>query len=665
MAHWALQTSCTSAWYFQPRDTRLQGVRCTHQLSPYLNDYGEATFLPFQGESEASPFERASSYRPRELRIRPHELDVQLLRCRCRMELAPSERGAIMRFTFEKGGLSGVFIDLAGEDAEATCNQSQRTVSALVRHNHGGVHKGFAAYYSIECSAAIASFEVKSMSGRRVAVLCFNAEAGKPVELRIGTSFISEAQSARNRTSELGANSYEQVKSEAADAWEQLLGRIRIDGASLSERKIFYSCLYRVLLYPRIWHEWDETGKLVHRSVYTGKVEPGPMYADHGYWDVYRAWYPLMALVYPDRLSEILESWVNVFKEGGWLPQFPCPGYRNCMTGSPLDFVFADAVARGIKGFDLDAAYEGLKKHANTPVAPGLGYGRPAVAEYKQLGFIPCDKVLGGLSETLDAVYGDYCIAQVAKAVGKTEDAEYFLKRSENWRKSFDPKTRFFRGRNADGNWVEPFDAIEWGYAYVEGNAWHYRFFLPFDVEGLIKEMGGRKEFVADLDEMMNQPPAFKVGMYKREIHVMSEMAMSDFGQYAHNNQPSHHALYMYSMADRRDRTQYWVHRVLRELYTEETFCGDEDTGSVSAWYILSAMGIYSLCPGKPEWVLGAPLFHRAEIRRPDGEVILIEAEQTKEDRYLSRVTLNGVPVEGPTVPHEKLAKGGHLVFRV
>ncbi|MDR3403685.1 MAG: GH92 family glycosyl hydrolase [Chthoniobacter sp.] len=663
MAHWALQSSEAGSWYFQSNDQRLQGVRCTHQLSPWLGDYGHATFMPYQGLSWPAPAQRASSYRVRELKIKPYMLDVLLLRSRCRFELAPTERGAVLRFTYAKSGAAGVFIDLAGEDAEAAFDAAAGEIVAQVYANEGGVQKGFATYYTITSSAKIAGFELKTLKGSRVAIVRFEVEAGKPVELRVATSFISPEQAVLNRTAELEGKSFDAVKAEALEAWEKMLGRIRIEGASETERRIFYSCLYRGLLFPRMWHERDASGKLVHRSAFNGKVEPGVMYADHGYWDVYRAWYPMMALVYPDRLGEILQSWVNAYKEGGWLPQFPCPGYKNCMTGSPLDFVFGDAVARGIKGFDVEAAFEGLKKHATTAVAPGLGYGRPAVEEYEKLGYIPSDKVLGGLAETLDSAYGDFCIAQVARAAGKPEDAAFFLKRSQNWHKSFDEKTRFFRGRNADGKWVEPFDEFEWGGPYVEGGAWQYRFFLPFDTDGLIKAMGGRTTFVEALDRLVEQPPEFHIGHYGREIHEMSEMAAVDFGQYAHSNQPSHHALYMYSVAGRRDKTQHWVHRVLRELYTVDDFCGDEDTGSMGAWYVLSAMGIYGLCPGKPEWVLGAPLFRKAEIHRPDGATIRIEAQSSKPDAFLSRVTLNGAEVKNNAVTHEALVKGGRLVF--
>jgi predicted alpha-1,2-mannosidase len=663
MAHWALQSSDKSAWFFQPRDERLQGIRCTHQLSPWLEDYGFTTFLPFNGDARPDAAARASSYRSAELEIAPHALKVQLMRYRCALELAPTERGAAMRFTFEESGPASVFIDLPGNDAEASCDTANGIVNASTTYNHGGVPKGFATRYAVRCDARITGFELKPISGRRVAVVRFMAEAGKPITLRVGTSFISADQAALNLRSEIGDKLFEQVKSEAAATWEAALGRVRIHGASETQRRTFYSCLYRCLLFPRIWHERDASGNIVHMSPYSSKVEPGPMYADHGYWDVYRAWYPMMALIYPERLTEILQAWVNAYKEGGWFPQFPCPGYRNCMTGSPTDFVFGDAVARGITGFDVQAAFEGLKKHATQPVAPKLGYGRPAVAEYLKLGYIPFGAVAGAAAETLDSAYGDFCIAQVARAAGKPDEAAAFEQRSRNWRNIFDPATRFLRGKMANGSWQSPFDPHTWGGAYVEGGAWQYRFAVLWDPEGLIEAMGGKTAFVAALEDMITQAPVFHVGTYGDEIHEMSEMAAVDFGQYAHSNQPVHAFLYMFAMAGRRDRTQYWAHRVLNELYTPDNFPGDEDTGSMSAWYILSSLGIYSLCPGKPDWVLGAPLFEESEIQFPDGHAIRIEAQSSKPGAFLNHVTLNGEELSGPVAPHEAFLKDARLVF--
>jgi len=663
MAHWALQSSDQNSWFFQPHDERLQGIRCTHQLSPWLGDYGHATFLPFNGDPSPDSAARASSYRAHALKIAPHMLDVRLMRYRCRLELAPTERCAAMRFTFEESGPAGVFIDLPGDDAEAHYDAALGLVTASTHTPMRNLSTGVTAYYAVRCDAPITGFDVKEVKGRRVAVVRFAAQAGKPVTLRVGTSFISFDQAALNLKNEVGDKPLEQVRSEAAAVWNTALGRVRIGGAGAAQRRTFYSCLYRCLLFPRVFHERNAAGDLVHFSAFSGKVEPGVMYADHGYWDDYRAWYPMMALLYPERLSQILEAWVNAYKEGGWLPQFPCPGYRNVMTGSPIEFVFGDAVAKGIKGFDVQAAFAGLKKSATTPVPPKTGYGRPAVAEYEKLGYIPCEAVAGAVAETLDSAYGDFCIAQVARAVGLADEAAMFQKRSQNWRNIFDPGTRFLRGKMADGSWQTPFDPHTWGGAYVEGGAWQYRFSVPFDPEGLMQAMGGKTAFVAALDEMLAQKPVFHVGTYGREIHEMSEMAAVDFGQYAHSNQPVHHVLYMYSAAGRRDRTQYWVHRVLNELYSADNFCGDEDTGAMSAWYVLSSLGIFSMCPGKPEWALGAPLFPQAEIHYPDGRTIHIEAHDARPGVFLNRVTLNGVEVHGNFVRHEELVKGAKLVF--
>lgn len=668
MAHWALQSSDESPWFFQPHDLRVQGIRCTHQLSPWLGDYAHATFLPFNGEPSPEPAGRASSYRAHELEAAPHAVKLHLMRYRCMFELAPTERGAAMRFTFEETGPAGVMVDLPGDEADAQFNKASGVVHASTRTQMKSVPGGgVTAYYALHCDAAITDVDVKRLEdakgARKVAAVRFAAQAGNAITLRVGTSFISFDQAERNLRDELGAKPFEQIKNEAAAAWEAALGRVRIGGASETQRRIFYSCLYRCLLFPRVFHERGADGKLVHFSAFSGKVEPGVMYADHGYWDDYRAWYPMMALLYPERLSEILEAWVNAYKEGGWLPQFPCPGYRGVMTGSPTDFVFGDAVAKGIGGFDVEAAYAALKKHATTPVPPRTGYGRPAVAEYEKLGYIPMEAVEGAVAETLDSAFGDFCIAQVARAVGQHDDAAMFEQRSRNWRNVFDAETRFLRGKMADGSWQSPFDAHTWGGAYVEGAAWQYRFSVPHDPAGLMQAMGGQDAFVAALEEMLAQPPVFHVGTYEREIHEMSEMAAADFGQYAHSNQPVHHVLYMFSVAGRRDRTQYWAHRVLNELYSVDNFCGDEDTGAMSAWYVLSALGIFSLCPGKPEWVLGAPLFKQAEIRFPDGREISIEARSKKTDAFYDRVTWNGNAIHGYAVQHGDLVKGGRLVF--
>jgi predicted alpha-1,2-mannosidase len=664
MAHWTLQSRSGSPWMFQPGDRRIQGLRCTHQLSPWLSDYGHAVFLPFSGEPQPDPDARSSSYRPEEAQLLPFALRLKLLRYQADVELVATERCCVITANFADAGPRGLMVEIPGKNGTVEPDASRRALRFESRANAGGVPDNFATYYVVQFAEPWQNFEVREAGGNRVGAIRFQMGANRPVEARIATSFISFEQASRNLQLEVGDRRPAELRAQGEQKWNTLLGRIRIDGATEEQRRTFYSCLYRTLLFPRTWHEPDESGKPHHFSAFNGRVEPGVMYADHGYWDVYRAWYPFMSLVYPERLGEILEAWVNAYREGGWMPQFPAPGYRACMSGSLIDSLFADAIVKDIAGFDREAALEGLRKHAMQPGDPTRGYGRQGIEYYLKMGYLPADRVNQSVAETADAAYGDFCIAQISAKLGRREDAEMFLKRSANWRKIFDPQTRFFRGVNENGSWLEPFDPFTWGSPYEEGAAWQHRWNVPHDVPGLIAALGGEKATVAALEEMLTLPPKFNVGVYGQEIHEMSEMAALPFGQYMHNNQPVHHVLYLFAAAGRPDRTQYWVRRVLNEAYSAKDFCGDEDTGSMAAWYILSALGFYPLCPGKPEYTLGAPLFPHAVIAHGNGETTAIEAPSNgPATPYAGRVMVNEAPHRLTTIDHGTLARGARLRF--
>jgi predicted alpha-1,2-mannosidase len=663
MGHWTLQSRANTPWMFQPGDRRFQGFRCTHQLSPWLSDYGYATFLPFSGDVNPEPSARASSYRPEEARLSPHSLELYLLRYRAKVNLVPTERCAVIAASFDEHANPGFLFDIPGENAVVQPDAAGQTIAFQSTVNQGGVPDNFAAYYFLRFAEKWESFELKQLHGHQVGVVRFAAPA-QSIEVGIGTSFISFEQAKHNLDLEVGHRSLAELHDAAARTWNQHLSRVEIDDGSEEQRQTFYSCMYRTLLFPRMWHEPDASGQPHHFSPYTGKLVPGVMYADHGYWDVYRAWYPLMSILFPERLGEILQAWVNVYKEGGWLPQFPCPGYRSCMTGSLIDAVFGDAAVKGIQGFDLETAYAGLKKHATTPGDPDKGYGRVGLEEYLKLNYVPADHIEQSAVETADAAYGDFCIAQVAKVLGKQDDYAFFMKRSENWRHLFDSKTGFLRGKNQDGSWVEPFDEFAWGSPYVEGSAWQHRWDVPHDLPGLFAAMGGTEKVVAALDEMLALPPTFHVGVYGQEIHEMSEMAAAKFGQYAHSNQPIHQALYIFTTAGRPDKTQYWVRRVLQELYSKDGFAGDEDTGSMAAWYVLSSLGIYAQCPGRADYTLGSPLFDQATLHLSGGETLVIEAKQNSAANVFVRsVQLDGKTFPAATIEHNKIMKGGRLTF--
>ena len=661
MAHWTLQSRAGNAWMFQPNERRLQGFRSTHQLSPWLGDYGHATFLPVCGKVNPDASSRSTSFRPEEAKLSPNSMQLELLRYGIDAELIPTERGALITANFRKAGERALIFDIPGDKAVPEMQQdaATRTLRFTSSDNRGGVSAGFATYYVLQFAAPWTNFELRKLKDHHVGIVSLGPDT-KSMEVRIASSFISFAQAELNLQRELGSKPANTLRDEGRAVWNKHLKRIEIGGATPTQARTFYSCLYRTLLFPRMWHEPAADGSMHHRSAFNGKVEPGVMYADHGYWDVYRAWYPMMTVLFPERLADILQSWVNAYKEGGWLPQFPCPGYRACMTGSLIDSVFGDAAAKGIKGFDLAAAYEGLKKHATQPGDPDAGWGRRGISEYMKYGYAPYGVVDQSAAETVDQAYGDFCIAQVAKAIGKQDDAAMFLKRSESRKHIFDTKTGFIRGKKVDGTFIEPFDPITWGDPYVEGAAWQHRFDAPHDVEGLFAMIGGKEKTVAALEEMITMAPDFNVGSYKQEIHEMSEMAAVHFGQYAHSNQPVHHILYLFTAAGRPDRTRYWARRVMNELYTPDTFAGDEDTGSMAAWYVLSALGFYPLCPGKAEYTLGGALFPRATVHLPNGKDLVIE--RTAKGREEGPVKL-GSRTLAATITHDEVLAGGRLVF--
>jgi predicted alpha-1,2-mannosidase len=661
MAHWTLQSHDDSPWMFQPRQRRLQGLRSTHQLSPWLGDYGHATFLPFCGSVEPSASARASSYRPEDASLSPHSMRFTLLRYEIDAELIPTERGAFISARYTKPEAPGWLIDIPGDQVPTwQPDPAQRTIAFTSTANEGGVPRDFATCYVLQFSQPWTSIEQKQLKGHTVSMLIFDA-AVRSIEVRIATSFISFEQAHRNLQLELGSLSADALRSRAESVWNEHLSRIEIDGATPDQQRTFYSCLYRTLLFPRIWHEPDATGAMHHRSPYNGDLVPGVMYADHGYWDVYRAWYPLMTILFPERLGEILQAWVNAYKEGGWLPQFPCPGYRACMTGSLIDSVFGDAAAKNIQGFDLATAYEGLKKHAMQKGDPDAGYGRRGIEQYLRYGYDPADLVDQSAAETCDAAYGDFCIAQVAKALGHTADYNMFMKRSQNWRHLFDSETNFLRGKKSDGSWLEPFDPVTWGNPYVEGSAWQHRWDVPHDIDGLIAAMGGQAKGAAALEEMITRKADFNVGSYRYEIHEMSEMAAVNFGQYAQSNQPVHHVLYIFAAAGRPDRLRFWARKVLDNLYSPDAFPGDEDTGSMAAWFILSSLGFYSLCPGKPEYTVGQSLFPSITVNLPQGKTLHIE--NTASSSVATSASFNGKPIDASKLSHSTLVAGGHLNF--
>ena len=671
MTHWGPQTEEGNRFY-KPSARQIQGIRATHQPSPWIGDYGHFLLCPQSGDRLLGSWQRNSTFRPDETTLRPHYFKTVMRRYRTTVECTPTERCALLRMHFPSDRPARLIVDLFDGGSHMDVDGEGNSLSGYTRANSGGVPDNFALYFYIELDAPVSDRGVfangqllpaKTTDGDGLGAF-LEVASGGTVTARIATSFISVEQAKQNLEREVGQRSFDAVLEESTDTWTNVLNRIQIEGASDRQMHTFYSCLYRAHLFPRAFYEYDESGQPHHYSPYDGKLHPGVLYADNGFWDTHRTVYPLLALLDPERLAEIVEGWVQAYREGGWFPKWTSPGYRACMIGTHLDAVVADAVVRGVTDFDVNTAYEGMLKNANEVGDEAGNYGRRGIRAFAELGWVPHDEVDHAASRTQDFAYNDFCVAQVAQYLGRQEDYQTYRERAFYYKNTFNGETGFMQGRLRDGSWETPFDEFRWGGAYIEGSAWQCTWAVPHDAAGLIELFGGPEKTVEKLDHMLALPPRFEVGSYHSEIHEMTEMAAVDFGQYAHSNQPVHHVLYLYAYAGKAHQTQYWVRRVLDELYAPNMFCGDEDNGEMASWYIFSALGFYPFCPGHPSYVLGGPLFKKATIQLPNGNKLAIEAPNNGPNNpYVQWVTLNGEAHSAADLTHEHVMQGGTLEF--
>ncbi|MBT4137352.1 MAG: glycoside hydrolase family 92 protein [Candidatus Latescibacteria bacterium] len=673
MTSWAPQTE-ESRRFYHPDARQFEGMRATRQPSPWIGDYGHFTIMPQSGRLFTSDGRRASIFRRDQTEIRPNYFRTYLGRYQTTLEMTPTERCAIFRFSFPQDQTSRVIIDSFEGESHIQIHPNQQTLTGYTRSNSGGVPEGFACYFYARFDRPIAgcgTFQSKEThegeqqrTGERVGG--YVELDGATVNMRIGTSFISIEQAKQNLESELGNRPFDVIRLETERLWQEMLNRVHIEDATETQNKTFYTSLYRSVLFPRFWHEYDQDNKQIHFSPYDGQIHPGPLVTDNGFWDTHRTVYSLLSILYPEHLTTIMQGWTNASKEGGWTPKWSSPGYRACMIGTHLDAVFADAYVKGICDFDIESAYQAMYKNATEVGDEAGNYGRRGIEEFDELGYVPADKIDHAASRTQDFAYNDYCVAQIAKALGKQDDYERFIKRASYYRNTFDPNVDFMRGRNTDDSWQDPFNEFAWGGAFIEGSAWQCGWAVPHDPAGLIERFGGKEKTVQKLNQMMSLPPIFDVGTYPTEIHEMTEMAAVDFGQYAHSNQPVHHVLYLYACAGKPSKTQYWVRRVLNELYSSDPdgFAGDEDNGEMSAWYIFNALGFYPFCPGHPSYILGSPLFKSATLFLANDKTFTINAPENSADNvYAQNIQLNNQTLNRADITQENITTGGILSF--
>ena len=600
MTGFAPQTEDHGGWFYHPASRSVEGIRLTHQPSPWIADYGTFLLTPQTDAIFDTPSRAWSGYRPSEAILSPHYLRVRFLRARTDFELTPTERGCKLRLRYPQGRTPILSLFPVFGNYTFRVDYDENCAYATSDGARGDFHKDFKTYLVLRFSVPID--REKTVCGDTFLHIAFRDTA---VEADAATSYVSFEQAKANCDAECAGVTFDEQREKAAQIWEEYLSRIEIEPTDERQMRTFYSCMYRTGLFPHKAYELQD-GKPVHYCPFDGTVRPGVRYTDNGFWDTYRTEYPLLARIARKEYAEMLEGFIADYVDGGWLPRWPSIGERGCMPSTLIDAVIADAAVKGIIGGTLlETALEGMLKHANND-APNEDLGRQGASAYLKYGYVPKDLVTrDSVNLTLDAAYGDFCIAQVAHVLGKTDIEAAYRKRALNYKNLFDAETGFMRGKKTDGTFDASFDPFDWGGDYTEGSAWQSSFAVPHDVDGLSVLYGGREKLIGKLDELFSTQPYYNVGGYGCEIHEMTEMAAADFGQCAISNQPSFHLPYLFAALGEPEKTAYWVRRLCEEAFSDadDGFPGDEDNGSTAAWYILSTLGIYDVCPGKNETI--------------------------------------------------------------
>jgi predicted alpha-1,2-mannosidase len=679
MNFWTPQTGTMgNGWQYQYAADKIRGFKQTHQPSPWMNDYGQFAIMPVTGKLRFRQDDRASWFSHKAEVVKPYYYSVYLADADVTTEIAPTERAAQFRFTFPRSDSSFIVIDAFDKGSYVKILPGQRRIVGYSTRFSRGPLPNFKNYFVIELDkpftlsygwrdSTLLKDTREVQADHAGAIIGFKTAKGERVGLKVASSFISEEQALLNLQREVGGDSFEQTRAKAKTEWNKVLGRIRVEGGTPEQVRTFYSCLYRTVQFPQKLYELDAKGQRVHWSPYNGTVLPGYMFGGTGFWDTFRALYPFLNLAYPSINKEMQEGLINDYKEGGFLPEWSSPGFANIMIGNNSASVVADAYIKGLRGYDINTLYQALLNGANNE-GPMDAVGRKGVAYYNRLGYVPYDvKINENAARTLEYAYDDFTIYQLAKALNRPkEEQELYRTRSLNYRHLFDPETKLMRGKNQDGTFQTPFNPFKWGDAFTEGNSWHYSWSVFHDIEGLKRLMGGNDLFVQMLDSVFNLPPVYDESYYGGVIHEIREMQIMNMGQYAHGNQPIQHMIYLYNYAGQPWKTQYWAREAMERLYkpTPDGYCGDEDNGQTSAWYVFSAMGFYPVCPGVDQYVLGAPLFKKVTVALENGKQLVITAPNNSEkNRYVQSLQLNGKEHGKNWVSHQDLLKGGVLNF--
>lgn len=681
MNFWTPQTGkMGDGWQYTYTANKIRGFKQTHQPSPWINDYGQFSIMPVTGKLEFDEEKRASWFSHKGEIATPSYYKVYLAEHDVVTEMTPTERAVLFRFTFPENEHSYIVVDAFDKGSYVKVIPEENKIIGYTTRNSGGVPENFKNYFVIEfdkpftykgtfADKKLEEGNLEQKADHTGAIIGFSTRKGEIVHARIASSFISFEQAAQN-LKELGNDSFEQLAQKGNDAWNNVLGKIEVEGGNLDQYRTFYSCLYRSLLFPRKFYEFTADGQPVHYSPYNGQVLPGYMYTDTGFWDTFRCLFPFLNLMYPSVNKEIQEGLINTYKESGFFPEWASPGHRGCMIGNNSASVLVDAYMKGVKVDDVKTLYEGLIHGTENVHTEVSSTGRLGYQYYNKLGYVPYDvKINENTARTLEYAYDDWCIYQLAKALNRPKkEIELFAKRAMNYRNVFDKESKLMRGRNENGQFQSPFSPLKWGDAFTEGNSWHYSWSVFHDPQGLIDLMGGKKMFITMLDSVFAVPPVFDDSYYGQVIHEIREMSVMNMGNYAHGNQPIQHMIYLYNYAGQPWKAQYWLRQVMDRMYTPgpDGYCGDEDNGQTSAWYVFSALGFYPVCPGTDEYVIGAPLFKKATLHFENGNNLVIDAQNnSKENLYIESLRVNGQESTRNYLKHADLLQGGTIEFKM
>lgn len=679
MHTWTAQTGKNGdGWKYQYEKDSIRGFQQAHQCSSWTNDYSVFSVMPVTGKLTLDQYSRAASFSHRNEIGKPNYYKVQFDN-QITVEMSPVERGAHLRLSFPKRQASYVIFDGYTGISGVKIDPKENRITGYVK-NGRALPDNFKNFFIIQFDKPIRNYGIwnnrtnekweKLMEKEGEGISAWvKFDDGVKVQAKVVSSYISPEQAEMTLQTELGKfTSLDQTKQAAWKIWNDQLRQIFVEGGSEDDKATFYSCYFRANLFSRKYYEIDKEGNPYYFSPYDGKIYKGYMFTDTGFWDTFRAQFPLNALVHPTMHGRYVAALLDAYDQCGWLPSWSFPGEQGGMIGNHAISLLADAWAKGIRSFDPERALKAYYHEATNKGPWGPANGRDGWKEYYTLGYVPYPKYRESTAKTLEYAYDDFCGYKLADMTGNSFYKDVFARQMYNYKNVFDPTVGFMRGKDENGEWTPNFSPYEWGGPFTEGNAYHYLWSVFHDVGGLIDLLGGKERFTAKLDSVFTVPNTVEVGTYRRKIHEMTEMQMAEMGQYAHGNQPIQHMLYLYNYAGEPWKTQQKVREVMSRLYnaTENGYPGDEDQGQTSSWYVLSALGLYSVCPGTDQYVIGSPVFEKATITLENGKQFVIQANKNNKDNvYIQSATLNGQNYSKNYIRYQDIMNGGSMFFEM